>query len=541
MEEFYILDDQPTSSAEWFNFKVYADALSRVISNDNTKTPLVIGILGDWGSGKTSLMLTIKKNLEEIEPSSEESLKIKSVWFNAWEQNFEQGNILTGPSLLYHVYNELGGEKSGSEKVKEFGENILKASAKIAVNTAIRKYMGLTIDEVKNIFENETASRANLAESFQNAINDYVKKEYKRVVVFIDDLDRCLPENAVEILEVIKLFLNAEHCIFIIGVDRGVIAESIRVRYKDFYLDSQEYEFPITGDNYLEKIFQLSFQLPPIKSEDVEKYIDKGLKVPDFYKPYLKMITQGIDTNPRKIKRILNVIELQRNLAEAIIEIPDDPSKIEIIKKRVGAMMIEWLIINSYYPEFRNAVLKNNQILIRMHEYIKSESKIPSEELSPYLENEKLMKLIESYPLDEAPVLTDIDKVIFLTQIIGQRVDSSKIDSCTLRKIVINGKTYENDVIIYPGTEGVKDNWWRKEGHSLSLDDIKDDLVNKKPDVLIVGTGWNGFLKISDETKNFLTENEITLISKKTPDAAREYEQASKTEERVMAAFHLAC
>lgn len=541
MEEFYILDDQPTSSAEWFNFKVYADALSRVISNDNTKTPLVIGILGDWGSGKTSLMLTIKKNLEEIEPSSEESLKIKSVWFNAWEQNFEQGNILTGPSLLYHVYNELGGEKSGSEKVKEFGENILKASAKIAVNTAIRKYMGLTIDEVKNIFENETASRANLAESFQNAINDYVKKEYKRVVVFIDDLDRCLPENAVEILEVIKLFLNAEHCIFIIGVDRGVIAESIRVRYKDFYLDSQEYEFPITGDNYLEKIFQLSFQLPPIKSEDVEKYIDKGLKVPDFYKPYLKMITQGIDTNPRKIKRILNVIELQRNLAEAIIEIPDDPSKIEIIKNRVGAMMIEWLIINSYYPEFRNAVLKNKQILIRMHEYIKSESKIPSEELSPYLEDEKLMKLIESYPLDEAPVLTDIDKVIFLTNIIGQRVDSSKIDSCTLRKIVINGKTYEKDVIIYPGTEGVKDNWWRKEGHSLSLDDIKDDLVNKKPDVLIVGTGWNGFLKISDETKNFLTENEITLISKKTPDAAREYEQASKTEERVMAAFHLAC
>lgn len=111
------------------------------------------------------------------------------------------------------------------------------------------------------------------------------------------------------------------------------------------------------------------------------------------------------------------------------------------------------------------------------------------------------------------------------------------IDSYSFGEIIIDGEKYTNDVKIFP--DKVKGNWWRKEGHSLHREDI-EDIIEKKPEILIVGTGSSGRVSIPKETKNFIESNGIQLIAKKTESACEEYNEL-ENEKRTVAALHLTC
>jgi len=111
------------------------------------------------------------------------------------------------------------------------------------------------------------------------------------------------------------------------------------------------------------------------------------------------------------------------------------------------------------------------------------------------------------------------------------------IDSYEFGEIIIDGKSYTSDVIIYP--DRIDDKWWRKEGHKLQVEDIKE-VMNAKPEVLIVGTGYSGFLEVASRTKHFLETNGVELIVANTKKACQKYNERSKTK-RVVAAFHLTC
>ncbi|MDW8045350.1 MAG: Mth938-like domain-containing protein [Nitrososphaerota archaeon] len=112
-----------------------------------------------------------------------------------------------------------------------------------------------------------------------------------------------------------------------------------------------------------------------------------------------------------------------------------------------------------------------------------------------------------------------------------------RIDSYEFGKIVIDGKEYRSDVIIYP--DRVDSKWWRKVGHELCIDDIKD-IINEKPEVLVVGTGYNGYMKVLPETKKFLESRGVELIVEKTTSACEIYNQLSRSK-KVVAALHLTC
>jgi hypothetical protein len=77
------------------------------------------------------------------------------------------------------------------------------------------------------------------------------------------------------------------------------------------------------------------------------------------------------------------------------------------------------------------------------------------------------------------------------------------IDSYESGRIVIDGAVYTNDVIIFP--DRVDGSWWRKEGHNLDIIDI-EAVIEEKPDVMIVGTGINGLMRVPDRTKSSITE-----------------------------------
>ena len=93
----------------------------------------------------------------------------------------------------------------------------------------------------------------------------------RRLFVFVDDLDRCLPEDAVAALEAIKLFLDLPGCVFVLGMDRTVVEQGIRVRYQKL----MEQEAGFDPRAYLDKIIQLPFTLPPLGSRQIGRYLDE--------------------------------------------------------------------------------------------------------------------------------------------------------------------------------------------------------------------------------------------------------------------------
>lgn len=104
--------------------------------------------------------------------------------------------------------------------------------------------------------------------------------------------------------------------------------------------------------------------------------------------------------------------------------------------------------------------------------------------------------------------------------------------------MTIDGKVYERDLIIFP--DNIKPNWWRKESHSLTIEDL-DEVINYKPEVLIIGKGASGCMKIPSSTKKALKENRIELIDRDTDEACQIFNKLIKNGKKVAGAFHLTC
>jgi hypothetical protein len=106
--------------------------------------------------------------------------------------------------------------------------------------------------------------------------------------------------------------------------------------------------------------------------------------------------------------------------------------------------------------------------------------------------------------------------------------------------IVIKGKRYTSDVVIFP--DKVLVDWWRREGHSLHVGDLEDVLnAEPQPEVLVVGTGYSGLMKLSHEVEEVLSSRGIKVIDQPTRQACRTFNELLKSGRRVVAAFHLTC
>ena len=113
-----------------------------------------------------------------------------------------------------------------------------------------------------------------------------------------------------------------------------------------------------------------------------------------------------------------------------------------------------------------------------------------------------------------------------------------RISDYEFGRIAVADKTYTSDVIVAP--EQVIDSWWRKEGHILQIEDL-DDIVNTKPDILNIGTGYYGRMQVPDETKQYLEEQGIKVLQAKTRDAVTEFNKLQKEYACIVAALHLSC
>jgi hypothetical protein len=111
------------------------------------------------------------------------------------------------------------------------------------------------------------------------------------------------------------------------------------------------------------------------------------------------------------------------------------------------------------------------------------------------------------------------------------------IESYSFGRIEVAGREYTHDIIIYP--DHVDSGWWRKEGHSLQMEDLRD-VVGFRPRLLIIGNGANGRMRVPVGTVEYLKSMGIEVLIKPTKEAAAAYNEVSD-KENVVAALHITC
>ena len=305
MSEFTGYTDLPVETLEQdkFNLSKYVTGLGKFILECDT--PMTISIQGDWGSGKTSMMKMIQNNLGD---------KILPIWFNTWQfSQFSLGNSLA-ISMIDVLLRELGGDTTVLDKIANGASTALKNAFFTALElTAGSRATG----KIENLIDSYSSTNCvneikTLKQQFENATNS----KSKRVVVFVDDLDRLDPAKAIELLEVLKIFLDCKNCVFILAVDYEIVTLGIRQKYGDTINAAK-------GKSFFEKIIQLPFKMP-VASYDIEKYTRSMMekmqisesfsKSGDNLELFINLIKNSVGLNPRGMKRLFNTYRLLYNV-----------------------------------------------------------------------------------------------------------------------------------------------------------------------------------------------------------------------------------
>lgn len=370
----------------------YASIAQTVVKlvNANSEKPISIGIHGDWGAGKSSVLAMIEHDLST-------NNKCLCLRFNGWTfQGFEDAKTILLESIVEGIKDARPGQKVVLDKAKELFKRIdwFKLAKKtggllltMGTGLPIGAAAGAIADKLKEVFTAGTAIDSDTIESvmegelgvlkdeevgnmtrqihaFRSDFEALIKNaEIDRLVILIDDLDRCLPETAIQTLEAAKLFLFLPRVAFIVAADEGMIEYSVKQHFPDMPLGQGGLSY---ARSYLEKLIQVPFRIPALGDVEIHAYISLILseailgsespefaKILDLAKERLKkpweggrlefsaiknklsgispdiqhaitlsdqlasILAQGTLGNPRQVKRFLNSLLLREAIAEA--------------------------------------------------------------------------------------------------------------------------------------------------------------------------------------------------------------------------------
>ncbi|HET90350.1 MAG TPA: hypothetical protein ENN99_06380 [Chloroflexi bacterium] len=450
--------DQPIPNAthDQLDFAHYADVLTDVALTADT--PITIGIFGPWGSGKTSLMRLVAEQL--LHRRTPEHRWARVVWFNAWQYERDQGTLWR--ALLLRVLEGLETEQMSTEDAQQIadwrtrlytdvqrtetgsiqidwpklGKGALQLglsliptpSTLLELGRLLQGEMG-TLENIAAAFEREQTEvyrrQLMLLEEFQGGFahltREYVWSRNGLLVVFIDDLDRCLPNRAVEVLEAIKLFLDVSGCVFFIAVDRDIIERVVRTQYVG-YMSGDDHpadNAQLTGQSYLEKIVQLPFHLPPLEDDQIAHFIDQH--DPAFPPGCRDILASGLVPNPRVVKRTLNIFRLLLKLAERRIAagrmepiIPELLAKMVVIQARYRELYHDLLEYPNLIQDLERAAregLERQPVTP-----VSRETPETSTLLQHYLHHKPLLRMLRTEPTFADLTRPQINAYIYLTR-----------------------------------------------------------------------------------------------------------------------------
>lgn len=359
---------------------------------DNPSRPVTIGVHGDWGAGKSSV-------LEMIEEGLEGQAKVLCLKLNGWRfQGFEDAKIALIESIVTGLLEKRPQLTKAGDAVKEVFQRIdwLKV-AKKAGGLAFTAHTGLPspdmlqsiathlsdlLNNPGKLTEDATKAKKELGDmkgllkpavskSVPKEINDFRKSfdklleaaEVDRLVVLLDDLDRCLPDTAIETLEAVRLFVFTRRTAFVVAADEAMIEYSVRKHFPELPETSGPQGY---ARNYLEKLIQVPFRIPSLGVAETRIYVSLllvgeqlgendeaftgliGAARNRLKRPWVDclldaatirdslgekaalaqdalslseqigpLLARGTSGNPRQIKRFLNSLILRKRTAEA--------------------------------------------------------------------------------------------------------------------------------------------------------------------------------------------------------------------------------
>lgn len=305
--------DKPTSTLneDAFGVQQYIAGLNEFIME--CYTPMTVAIQGDWGSGKTSMMNMIREQLGE---------RVITTWFNTWQYSqFNMGDELAVSFLSRFVADLETEQNTKTTSIKNALKTIssfAKTASVIAADTFVSEKAadilesGLASAEQKEIDMPQAINE--LKEQFQTAVNNKIRQTGKdRLVIFIDDLDRLHPGKAVELLEVLKLFLDCDNCVFVLAIDYAVVSQGVKQKYGELIGEEK-------GKSFFDKIIQVPFKMP-VAQYNVKSYVLSsmqalGISITDVeVESYVKLIQRSVGCNPRAMKRLFNAFLLLNKIA----------------------------------------------------------------------------------------------------------------------------------------------------------------------------------------------------------------------------------
>lgn len=382
-----IIADNETA-VDYLYYEPIAKTVVKLIQ-EKSQEPLTIGLHGDWGAGKSSALLMI----EEAFSSDDRTLCVR---FNGWLfEGYDDAKAV----LIETIVAALVAKRSVSTKVKEKAAEVLKnvnwfkvartvGGAALTFTTGIPSpdlvkgigdaAKGLLSDPTKaltgemftkvldgaaaHIKSGESDTAPQRMHAFRKDFEDLLNlADIDRLIVLIDDLDRCLPRTAIATLEAVRLFLFVPRAAFVIAADEGMIEYSVRHHFPDLPVTSAPGSY---ARNYLEKLIQVPFRMPALGSVETRIYLTllisltEGLSDMDFQRlipvarnalrrPWLDtgfdrgtiekalgslppqvetglqlateitpVLTDGARGNPRQIKRFVNTLDLRLTIAE---------------------------------------------------------------------------------------------------------------------------------------------------------------------------------------------------------------------------------
>jgi hypothetical protein len=359
------ITDKPITSSNQDLLKVnrYTQALTHFIQNSDT--PITIGLQGEWGTGKTSLMYMLREELEKQQ--------VATSWVNTWEYSMFRGASETTPAVLNGLVSKLKESCGDNWTLKDEAENKIKKIGRFfgaVSNQIIANQTGVDVKGAMSDSTNQAIGSVDIAE-IKSDIAGLIEKliqdpanPYKRVVFFVDDLDRINPTDAVEILEALKNIFDIPHSIFILAIDYEVVVKGLEGKFGK-KTEENEREFR----SFFDKIIQVPFSMPT-GTYDIDHFLnDKmkqlGVSIENANRDHFTNVVRNtVGFNPRSLKRYLNSFSLLNNIRK---------SEEQSDGKDTGAqgefMLFSLLGIQISYPKIFRLIAQNNDFLSWNHQY----------------------------------------------------------------------------------------------------------------------------------------------------------------------------
>ena len=386
------------SKEDYLNFGEVSQIVTEILESE-AMLPVSIGIFGNWGAGKSSLL-----NLIEQQIKPDEWIIIK---FDAWlYQGFDDARAALLETIASHLIQAAKDEETILQKSKNLfarinGLRLLGLMAEGAALAAGVPTFGLisktfeTAKESLDGVQNETESKQivevgkNLVDSGKNLIKpkekqtppqqiDEFRKEYseilqdlgKKLVIVIDNLDRCLPANAIQTLEAIRLFLFLNRTAFIIAADEEMIRHSVAEHYKDL-----SYRHQI---DYLDKLIQIPIRVPKAGVLEIRAYLymlyaihqkiptAKLASLRQFLETHLQQSWKSQSLNPEEVAKtieeqhnqaLLSDFERANRVAPLLANSPNIHGNPRIVKRILNTIKMRTKIANKRQMSLDEAII----------------------------------------------------------------------------------------------------------------------------------------------------------------------------------------